>query len=385
MTGPAIEENPLVHGGKTSPALESFDAIDAELVDSAAPADQAAVEVHDPAVAAVLAALEQGAEDELNKVRPKKTRTGYARDWRLWEEFHAWLAERTGTRLPLGVITKGTLVAFTTWLDEVVGAAPNTIERRITGVTAEARSRHYDVPKEATEAARRLVRLYRNDEDRMARGRGQADPATPEHLRRMHRADPVVPRRQGSRRRRREYVLPDLAVYRNRALTKVAWAIAGRAAEVSALDVSHIKLTPGGLEVHVPSVKGRPPRDDDVAYGEHPDSCPVLAWLAWQGAAELTAGPAFRAVDQWGHLGSGRLSPDACRLVITRAGEQAGIDVKLTGHSARAGFITTAIEQGKRPDEVRRQSGHTAQSAVFWEYVRKAQRWHDPVSRGIGL
>ncbi|MFE7212461.1 hypothetical protein ACFU93_21200 [Streptomyces sp. NPDC057611] len=110
----------------------------------------------------------------------------------------------------------------------------------------------------------------------------------------------------------------------------------------------------------------------------------MLAWLAWQGAAELTDGPAFRAVDQWGHLGSGRLSPDACRLVITRAGQQAGIDIKLTGHSARAGFITTAIEQGKRPDEVRRQSGHAANSPVFWEYVRKAVRWHNPVSLGIG-
>ncbi|MGV9248037.1 hypothetical protein [Streptomyces sp. NPDC003710] len=103
------------------------------------------------------------------------------------------------------------------------------------------------------------------------------------------------------------------------------------------------------------------------------------------GAAELTEGRAFRAVDQWGRLGDARLSPDACRLVITRAGQQAAIDIKLTGHSARSGFITTAIERGKRPDEVRRQSGHAANSPVFWEYVRKAMRWHNPVSRGIGL
>jgi hypothetical protein len=37
-----------------------------------------------------------------------------------------------------------------------------------------------------------------------------------------------------------------------------------------------------------------------------------------------------------------------------------------------------AIEQGKRPDEVRRQSSHAAKSAIFWEYVRKAQRRHNP-------
>ncbi|MFE7212471.1 tyrosine-type recombinase/integrase [Streptomyces sp. NPDC057611] len=373
----AEEEHPTV--------LEPVEVVDAELVE-ASDASGGGVVPADPA-AAVLAALEQGAEEELHRARAHKTKTGYTRDWEVWQEFHDWLGERTGHRLSDTDVTRGTMVAFVTWLDEVIKAPPNTIDRRVTGVTVTARRPPYraEVPKEATLAARELIRKYRNDPARMARGRGQAAHATPEHLRRMHTASPTVPRRPGSRRRRREYVLPDLAVYRNQALTKMAWAISGRAAEVSALDVSHIKLVEEGLEVHVPSVKGRPPRDADVAFGQHPESCPVLAWLAWQGAAELAEGPAFRSVDQWGRLGSGRLSPDGCRLVITRAGKQAGIDVRLTGHSARAGFITTAIEQGKRPDEVRRQSGHAAKSAVFWEYVRKAQRWHNPVSRGIGL
>ncbi|WP_331743476.1 tyrosine-type recombinase/integrase (plasmid) [Streptomyces sp. NBC_00873] len=366
--------------------LVPVEVVVAELVEDDGSTGSGAVAVHDPA-AAVLAALEKGAEEELNRARAHKTRTGYARDWEVWREFHDWLGEQTGHRLPDTAVTRGTVVAFVTWLDEVVKAPPSTIDRRVTGVTVTARRPPYgvQVPKEATLAARELIRKYKNDPQRMARGRGQAEPATPEHLRRMHTANPLVPRRPDSRRRRQEYVLPDMAVYRNQALTKMAWAISGRAAEVSALEISHIKLTDGGLEVHVPSVKGRPPREVEVAYGEHPDSCPVLAWLAWQGAAELTEGPAFRSVDQWGHLGSQRLSPDGCRLVITRAGKQAGIEVTLTGHSARAGFITTAIEQGKRPDQVRQQSGHAAKSAVFWEYVRKAQRWHNPVSRGIGL
>ncbi|MFZ3476026.1 hypothetical protein ACODT4_44350 [Streptomyces sp. 2.9] len=365
--------------------LEPAEVVDAELVSADRP-DRDVLVAYD-STAAVLAALEVGAEEELNRARAHKTKTGYARDWQVWREFHDWLGQQTGNRLQDTDITRGTMVAFVTWLDEVVKAPPSTIDRRVTGVTVTARRPPYrvEIPKEATLAARELLRKYKNDADRMARGRGQAEPATPEHLRLMHQASPIVPRRPESRRRRREYVLPDIAVYRNQALTKMAWAISGRAAEVSALDISHIQLTPGGLDVHVPSVKERPPRDVEVAYGDHPDSCPVLAWLAWQGAAELTEGPAFHPVDQWGHLGTQRLSPDGCRLVITRAGRQADIPVKLTGHSARAGFITTAIEQGKRPDEVRQQSGHSPKSAVFWEYVRKAQRWHNPVSRGIGL
>ncbi|MGW7384441.1 hypothetical protein [Streptomyces sp. NPDC054794] len=50
-----------------------------------------------------------------------------------------------------------------------------------------------------------------------------------------------------------------------------------RVAEVSALNAEHIVLTDGGLEVHVPGMKVRPPRDPDVAHGEQPESCPVLA------------------------------------------------------------------------------------------------------------
>ncbi len=351
-----------------------------------ADAPAAAAAKYDPAEAAVLAALEQDAEEEIDKNRPRKTKTGYARDWQLWTEFHGWLAERTGTALPLTALTKGTLVAFVIWLDEVQRAAPNTIDRRITGVTVTAR-RAYNTqaPKEATLAARELVRRWRKDPARMARGRGQAPAATPKQLREMNTTDPVIPRRPGSRRRRREYVLPELARLRNRALVTMAFAIAARDEEVAALDAEHIVLVPEGLEVHVPSVKDRPPRDTEVSYGRYLDSCPVRGWLAWKEAANITTGPAFRSVDQWGHLGTGRLSPDACRLVITRAAERAALETRLTGHSMRAGFITTGRKAGKRPEQLRRQSGHSASSPVFWDYIRRGERWEDPASKDIDM
>ncbi|WP_406434649.1 hypothetical protein [Streptomyces sp. NBC_01589] len=55
----------------------------------------------------------------------------------------------------------------------------------------------------------------------------------------------------------------------------MAFGIAGRSEEVSALDTEGITQVAEGLEVHVPSVKGRPPRDVAVAYGENADTCPV--------------------------------------------------------------------------------------------------------------
>lgn len=359
--------------------IEPLEVVDAELV----PAGGGEVATYDAATASVLAAMDQAADEHLNDIRPKKTKQGYARDWALWTEFHAWLAKSTGTPLPLTAVTKGTMVGFTVWLDDVQGAALSSIDRRITGVTVEARSRGVQVPKEATKAARKVLKAMREDRDKAARGRGQAIPATPEHLQQLVQADRVVPRKPGSHRRRKVYELPDVAVLRNRALALMEFGIAGRAAEVAALSASDIKLAVGGLEVHVPGVKGRPARDVEVDYADDPERCAVRAWLAWKEAAVIEDGPAFLPVDQWGHIGTARMSPNAVRLAVTRAGVQGGVDVKLTGHSMRAGFITASTKAGKRPDLTRKQSGHAEGSAVFETYIRKVRRWEETAGKGI--
>jgi hypothetical protein len=96
-------------------ALELVEVVDAELVDADAPG-AGEVAVHDP-LAAVLAALDTKAAEDLHESRPDKTKSGYARDWELWGEFHDWLAEQTGVLLPLSTITVGTYVAL--WQHEV--------------------------------------------------------------------------------------------------------------------------------------------------------------------------------------------------------------------------------------------------------------------------
>lgn len=166
--------------------------IDAELV----PADRVAAgtaAVYDRATAAVLAALDHGAEEHLKDIRPKKTRDGYARDWALWTEFHGWLAERTGTPLPLTAVTTGTLVGFVVWLDEVKKAAPNSIDRRVTCVCVTARAHGAEVPKDATRASRTALKPLKLDPTRQARGRGQAVAITPDQIRKVNTADPTMP------------------------------------------------------------------------------------------------------------------------------------------------------------------------------------------------
>ncbi|WP_281154707.1 hypothetical protein [Streptomyces sp. HYC2] len=368
-------------------ALESVEVVDAELVDDDAPG-AGAVAVPDP-VAAVLAALDTDAKDHLNRIRPKKTRDGYARDWEVWREFHGWLAAKTGALLPLSSVTVGTFVSFVAYLDQVVMAPPNTIERRITGVTSEARSRGYTVPKEATEAARRALKPLKLDEGRMRRGRGKAAAIAPADLRTMAEA-PLERQPEPTARRRRVFRVPELARLRDQALNSLKLAVAGRNEEMSMLDDGHVQVVDEGLKVHVPSVKGRPPRDVPVTYGENRATCPVRCWRAWQ-EAKLAAGaepsgPAFLSVDQWGHLGSTRLSPDGVGRVLARCAKYAGLTGRrITGHSARRGLVTTGIKKGKRVDKLRRQGGWSANSPVFWEYVDEGAMFEDAPTEGIGF
>jgi integrase len=327
----------------------------------------AAPAVRDAATLAVLAAMEQAAEQHLDAIRPNNTKRGYANDWNLWTEFHDWLAQQTGHRLALTDVTKGTLVGFVVWLDTIKLAAPTSIDRRITGVTVTLRREHgIEIPKEVTVAARQALKPLKADEERLARGRGAAKAATPDQLRQMAAA------------------VPDgLTGLRDRALWLMAFFIAGRSAEVAALKAEGITLHSQGLKVRVPGVKGKPAREVVVAYDSNPDTCPVRSWLTWKAASGITTGAAFRAIDVWGHLGDGHLSAEAVREIIARNAERAGVTVRLTGHSMRAGFITASRIAGKREEKIREQSGHAEGSPIFWRYIREADKWVDAASEGI--
>ncbi|GAA3312241.1 hypothetical protein GCM10020295_83600 [Streptomyces cinereospinus] len=283
----------------------------------------------------------------------------------------------------------GTFVSFVTYLDQVVEAPPNTIERRITGVTAEARRHGYTVPKEATEAARRTLKPLKLDKRRQQRGRGKAAAITPKDLRKMANA-PRERAPQPGARRRRTIVVSDLTRLRDKALNSLKFAVAGRNEELSALDDPDIGDVDEGLMVHVPSVKGRPERDVPVTYGEDIDTCPVRCWRAYK-AAKLSAGaapggPAFLPVDQWGNQGAKRLSPDGVGRALARCAKYAGLTGRrITGHSARRGLVTTGRKKGKRVEKLRRQGGWSPNSPVFWEYVDEGEAFEDAATEGIGL
>ncbi|MGW2038700.1 integrase [Streptomyces virginiae] len=321
--------------------------------------------------------VDDAAFEAIAEGRPENTVTAYGQDWAAWEKFCA------ETSVPVLGVTPGTLVWFVEWLWEQPGkkagtyTAPSTIARRVTGVTVSARVDHKVKLEEgvARPARARLTQL-KNElaKTRETRGRGKAPALKIPHLQLISAA------------------LPDnLRGIRDRALMLIHFSIAGREHELAWLRNRHITRTDEGLVVDV-AVSKNHPRIVGIPYGTRLATCPVRNWDAWKTAVEeLTGEPvdpdefAFRRIHAKGKsLMAGGITPEAVGDVITRCGEIAGLDIRLTGHSPRRGFATEAVKKGKER-EAKRQGGWSKTSRAFEEYVEEAGIFEENALHGIGL
>ncbi|MEU0468257.1 site-specific integrase [Amycolatopsis sp. NPDC006131] len=309
-----------------------------------------------------LAELERAAADYVATQRPRNTIRAYAADWRAWQEYTAEIG------IPESSDTAGALVGFVAWLENR-GAAPSTIDRRLGGVVVGLRARGANPPKAASESARAALNGYRRRlaEAGEKRGRGQAPALTVKDLRTICAACPDT-----------------LAGIRDRALVLLAFGIAGRRSEVASLLVSDIVDQPEGLVVTVRFGKTGA-RTVAVPYGSHEGTCPVRAWRRWRTVAGLVDGPAFRRINRHDQLQDGGLSGQAVGEVINRAAARAGLTVRYTGHSARAGLATEARRAGHDAKTIAAQGGWSPTSAVLHGYMRVVDQWADNAVAGIGL
>ena len=324
----------------------------------------------DTELRARLTALDEASDAEAETLRPKNTRRSYAGDWQCWERFCA------GMGIPVTAATRGTLRAFVKWRWDVEHRAYTTIDRNLAGIVVTLRGTQYGVIVDpaATRAARDLLGAYQREAARAKqapRGRGKAPALLLKPLRRIVDACPDT-----------------LRGTQDKALVLIAFAIAARSHEIAGLTVRSMEEVEEGLRVDV-RVSKTHPRVVPVPYGLTPATCPVRAWRAWRDAARthghLTGPeePAFRQIHRSGSI-LGGLAPQSCAAAITRAGERAGIKVRFTGHSARAGLITTTAKAGKDRKAIAAISGH--KSRVLDEYIRLAGEFADDNALfGIGL
>lgn len=142
------------------------------------------------------------------------------------------------------------------------------------------------------------------------------------------------------------------------------------------MDVSNVQTVAGGIAIHV-----RRSKTDQNQQGRlisiqrsNTELCPVSALESWLGLAAIAQGPIFRPIDRHGNVRNGRLSGGAVSLIVKRWSARAEIGANgFSGHSLRAGFVTTAASAGLPLWKIRQQTGHRSDEGVN-KYIRSGMQ-----------
>jgi integrase len=167
---------------------------------------------------------------------------------------------------------------------------------------------------------------------------------------------------------------------RDHAILLVAFNAALRRSEVAALNVEDLRFEPEGVVVVIRRSKtDQEGAGYEIGIPHHPDEeiCPVRALQRWIAAAKIESGALFRTFEWSGtRIRSSRVDGKGVARLVKRAAKAAGITADVSGHSLRAGFVTSAAKAGVSIDRIANVSRHKS-PAVLLGYVRRATLFED--------
>ena len=115
-----------------------------------------------------------------------------------------------------------------------------------------------------------------------------------------------------------------------------------------ALNIEDLEETTEGLLVRIRRSKTDQEGAGDFVSIPHGSRLrPVAGVKAWLQEAGITEGAIFRSIKKGGSVTLERLSDRSVAQLVKRRAEAAGFDPSLfSGHSLRAGFVTSALHHG---------------------------------------
>lgn len=172
---------------------------------------------------------------------------------------------------------------------------------------------------------------------------------------------------------------------RDSALLLLGFAGAFRRSELVGLNIGDLEFVDRGLIIHL-----RRSKTDQVGVGRKvgiPHArgkvCAVQAVKDWLTASKITEGPIFRPITRHGHVGQAQLSGNAVAQIVKTQAAAAGLDAaNYSGHSLRAGLITSAAMLGVSIWKIKAQSGHRTDAMVS-RYVRDADLFTDNAAGAV--
>lgn len=176
---------------------------------------------------------------------------------------------------------------------------------------------------------------------------------------------------------------------RDAAVIALGFAAALRRAEICALEVADIEFLRRGGEVPGAFVHVRRSKTDQLGHGQRvavPEGerirtvSRLRAWLQLSGVAR---GPLFRTMRRGGHVQGRPLHPTDVARMVKRWVRAIGLDpADYSGHSLRAGFVTSAAAHGARLDKIMEVTRHSGTGMVL-RYIRQADAFEDHAGAGF--
>lgn len=173
--------------------------------------------------------------------------------------------------------------------------------------------------------------------------------------------------------------------FRDRALLLVGFAGAFRRSELVSLSVADIEYEQRGMLIHLRFSKTDPEghgRKVAIPYARGA-VCPVLSLKRWFEISGVIEGPIFRSINRHGVILGSALTPQSVALIVKERAKAAGLDpAKYSGHSLRAGLVTSAAQAGVSSWKIRQQTGHRS-DAMLHRYIRDAKLFIDNAAGAI--
>lgn len=330
---------------------------------------------HGVDVARRLAEAEDLADAVEQEITPANTVDTYDKSWAVWARFTATQG------LPLTEGSRGSLVAFVTWMLREgrkggSGYAPSSAGTHLAGAVVGLRKRGATVRLDDQAAAREAlngltVKLLQAGE---RRGRGAARAATAEDLPAVVRACPDT-----------------LTGWRDRALILTGVHYAARAQDPAGLLAQDVTVHPRGLVVAILTGKTKHTvRNAKIVRQRDDEVCPVRAWETYRDRLATEAdprwstpeAPAFVGIDRWGNV-TGGMGPDSVTRAIKRASDRAGVPIGWTGHSLRIGHASMARRNGADGVAIADQGGWARHSRSMHGYMQIEDGWDDNSSANL--
>lgn len=166
---------------------------------------------------------------------------------------------------------------------------------------------------------------------------------------------------------------------RDRALLLIGFCGAFRRSEVAQMQFDDVRFVPEGLTIRLSRSKTDQEGEGRliaIPWGRS-RACAVRSLKAWIEHAAIENGAVFRHVNKGGKVLGHGISGSAIAQIVKEHAARAGLNAeKISGHSLRAGLVTSAAKLGASSWKIRQQTGHKSE-ATLQKYVRDADLFNN--------